>query len=123
MDPNIVIEGMENIIARDLENHKALLERTKTELDSFKLARAHEIKRKRHYSSLIGEGKYSDDSLQTAMSDITVNIQHMTDKVTVFEQKLDHHKLIVDTLTLQLKEQMMGLAYLNDYRREHGPAN
>ena len=46
----VVIAGIEDIIKRDLENHKALLDRTKVEELSFREARSHEIKKKKNYN-------------------------------------------------------------------------
>lgn len=111
---------MEQIIKRDLLKHKELLGQTKGELDAFKMARAHEIKKKRYYSSLIGGEKYNDDSLRAAMKDIAINIRHLSDKADLAKQKMDHHSLIIDTLTKNLEAQNEGLAFLARYRKEHG---
>jgi hypothetical protein len=124
MDPNqpfVVVEGMEEIIQRDLEKHKVLLERTEQELRSYRLARSHEIKKKRHYLSLIGDGKFDDEALQNAIdTQINVNIRHLTDKCKTAEEKIEHHKMIVDHLTKQLEQQMQGLKYLAAARRANG---
>lgn len=118
-DPEIVVEGLEEIIKRDLLKHKSHVETTKIEIDTFRAARAHEIKRKKHYSKLIGGGKYNDEALRKAAGDIAVNIRHMSDRVDLAEQKLAHHTEIVDTLTLQLADQDAGLAVLAEYRRKN----
>jgi hypothetical protein len=104
-DPFIVIEGIEEITKRDLAKHRALIEQTQAEMDSFRAARAHEIRRKKHYRKQIGGGKFDDDALRRAMKDIAVNIRHMSDKCQAAEEKLKHHKLIVDTLSAQLEVQ------------------
>ena len=110
--PRIVIQGMEHIIERDLAKHKSLLEQRNRELMAFREARSHEIKRKKHYKTLIGQGKYNDTALERSMSDIAVNIRHLSDKVTTTERSIAHHALIVDTLTAQLAEQNDALRYL-----------
>ena len=115
---NLVVEGIEDIIKRDLVNHKSLLERTKLELLSFRQARSHEIKKKKHYVSLIGDGKYDDDSLRKSIKDMNVNIRHMSDKADLAEKKIQHHTLIVDTLTENLKKQNEGLKRLAENRKK-----
>jgi len=104
-DPFIVIEGIEEITKRDLVKHKALIEQTTAELNAYREARAHEVRKKKHYRKLIGGGKFDDDALRRSMQDIAVNIRHMSDKCKAAEEKLKHHQLIVDTLTAQLEEQ------------------
>lgn len=124
MDPNqpfVIVEGMEDIIERDLAEHKALLERTQTELLAYRQARSHEIKKKRHYLSLVGKGKYDDEALQSAVdTQININIRHLSDKCKLAEKKIEHHKLIVDTLNEQLKSQREGLKALAEARRANG---
>ena len=115
----VVIAGIEDIIKRDLENHKALLDRTKVEELSFREARSHEIKKKKNYKGLIGGGKYNDDSLRASMKDIATNIRHMSDKVTLSQEKIKHHQEIVDTLTEQLADQEYLLAQAELYYQEH----
>ena len=110
MEANIVIKGIEVVIKRDLEKHKTLLERSAIEMLSFKEAVSHEIKKKKHYKSLLGEGKYNDDSLVKSMDMIAINIRHLSDKVKLSQDSIDHHRLIVDTLTKQLEAQNESLA-------------
>jgi hypothetical protein len=118
MDPNqpfVVVEGMEDIIKRDLAKHQALLERTRMELLAFRASRSHEIKKKKHYLSLIGQGKFDDEALRKAIdTQINVNIRHLSDKCKMAEEKVEHHKLIVDTLTEQLEAQYTSLKRLRE---------
>lgn len=123
MDPNqpfIVVEGMEDIIERDLEKYKSLLDRTRMELLGFRGARAHEIKKKRHYLSLIGGGKFDDEALQNAIdTQINTNIQHFSDKCKMAQDRIELYTRIVDELTEQHKMQMMGVRALAAYRRNN----
>ena len=121
--PEIVFEGFEEITKRDLEKHKALLARSKIELLAYREARSYEIKKKKHYISLIGGSKYNDDALRTSIDSIAVNIQHFSDKVKLTEEAIAHHTLIVDTLTKQLEEQYKGLEALAKYRKDHPNAS
>jgi hypothetical protein len=114
--PFIVIEGMENVIEKDLGKHKAILEQTKVELSVFRQGVSHEVKKKKYYKSLIGGGKYNDESLKTAIGQININIRHMSDKVKLAQEKVEHETLIVDTLTKQLEDQMDGVRKLAEYR-------
>jgi len=108
-EPSFFVEGMDVILKRDLSNHKSLLERTKTELIAYRTARSHEIKKKKHYTGLVGQGKYNDEALQSAMHDISLNIRHMSDKAVAAEEKIKHHELIIETLTRQLDDYNDGL--------------
>ena len=103
IEPEVFIEGVDVIIRLDLGKHKELLAQTQTELLAFREAAAHEIKRKKHYYRLIGGGKYDDDALRSSVKDIRINIQHLTNKAKLAEDKIEHYTLIVDTLTEQLK--------------------
>jgi hypothetical protein len=118
-NPDIVIVGLEEIIKRDLEKHKTLLARSKIEMDSYKTAVSHEIKKKKHYKSLIGGEKYNDDSLRESMDMIAINIRHLSDKVKLSQEAIDHHTLIVDTLSKQLEDQYEGLKRLKKFREDN----
>jgi len=118
-EPLVVIDGILQVIEMDLEKHTALLARTKDELLSFRQARSHEIKKKKHYNKQVGGGKYNDASLKVAMGDIATNIRHMSDKCTLAEEKIKHHQLIVDTLTEQVKDQNYLLGQAELYYQEH----
>lgn len=121
--PFIVLEGIEEITKRDLAKHQELIVQTQAELSSYRMARSHEVKKKRHYRSLIGGGKYSDVALQQAIQGININIRHMSDKVKAAEEKLKHHQLIVETLSAQLKEQEQLLRMVRQTREIHGSGN
>jgi hypothetical protein len=103
-DPEIFIEGIDVVIKLDLGKHKEILARTQTEKVSFQEARDHESARKRHYYRQIGQGKYDDDALLRSVKDIRINIRHLSDKVKLSDDKIEHETLIVDTLTAQLKD-------------------
>ena len=118
MAVNIVIKGMEVIIKRDLEKHKALLERSNMDMLSFKGAVSHEIKKRKHYKSLLGGGKYDDEALRKSMDMIAINIRHLSDKVKISQDSIDHNRLIVDTLTKQLEDQYEGLRVLAKYHKD-----
>jgi hypothetical protein len=122
-EPQIVVEGIEDVIKRDLQKHKGILERTKIELIAYRSARSHEVQKKKHYKSLIGGGKFNDTALKKSMGDISINIRHFSDKIKLTEDAITHHSLIVDTLTKQLEDQNKGLEALAKYRREHPDGN
>jgi hypothetical protein len=113
LEPEIFIEGIDVVIKLDLGKHKELLAQTQTELMSFREAQDHESARKRHYYRLVGSGKYNDESLLRSVKDIRINIRHLSDKAKLAEDKIKHHKLIVDTLTDQLKDYGKRYASLN----------
>ena len=102
--PKIVIKGIDAVIKRDLEKHKVLLQQSQTSLTSFKEGRTHEVRRKRHYRKQIGNGKYNDESLKKSIKDINVNIRHMSDKVKMAEDQIEHHTRIINHLEKQLKQ-------------------
>ena len=112
-DPEIFLEGIDVVIRLDLGKHKELLAQTQAELLSFREARDHESARKRHYYRLIGGDKYDDDALRRSVEDIRINIRHLSDKAKLAEEKVEHHTLIVDTLTAQLADYDRTYASLN----------
>ena len=113
IEPEVFIEGIDVVIKLDLGKHKELLAQTQVELASFCEARDHESARKRHYYRLIGGGEFNDDALRNSVKDIRINIRHLSDKAKLAEDKIEHHKLIVDTLTAQLKDYDKTYASLN----------
>lgn len=113
IEPEVFIEGIDDVIKLDLGKHKELLAQTRVDIDSFREAVAHESARKRHYHRLIGGGKYNDDALRASVKDIRINIRHLSDKVSQAVKKAEHHTLIVDTLTAQLKDYDRRYASLN----------
>jgi hypothetical protein len=111
--PEIFIEGIDVVIKLDLGKHKELLARSQVDFQSFCEARDHEAARKRHYYRLIGGGKYDDDALKRSVEDIRINVRHLSDKAKLAQDKIEHHTLIVDTLTEQLQDYNRTYASLN----------
>lgn len=103
-EPKIVIKGIDKVIKRDLGKHKELLQQSKLSLLSFREAVSHQIKKKKHYLSLVGGGKFNDDSLKESINMINIDIRAMSDKTKLADEEISHHTLIVDTLTKQLQE-------------------
>ena len=114
--PFVVIEGIDAVIKRDLEKHQGLLERSKMEKLAFVQARSHEVQRKRAWRKHIGGGKFDDKALQQAIAQIAQNIAHLSAKAKLSDDAIDHHTLIVDTLTAQLEEYHIGMARLAQSR-------
>ena len=102
--PQFIIEGMDVIIRRDLDKHKNLLEIANNNLLSYREAVSHQVKKKKHYSKLIGGGEFNDNSLRESIQMINVDIRHLSDKVKLTNDEINHHKEIVDTLTQQLED-------------------
>lgn len=100
----VVIKGIDKVIKRDLAKHKELLDQAKLSSISFREAISHQVKKKKHYLSLVGSGKFNDDSLKESIGMINVDIRAMSDKAKLASDSIDHHSLIVDTLTDQLRE-------------------
>jgi hypothetical protein len=115
-EPVMVVEGMEDIIKKDLGAHKIILERTQQELLAYRNAVSGEIQKKKYYLTLIGGDKFNDNSLRNSINDINVNIKHMSDKVKLSKDKIEHETLIVDTLTEQLANQNHNLEVLAKHR-------
>lgn len=113
MDPNqpyVVIEGLDVILKRDIEEHQGHLERSKLEKQKFVEARSHEIKRKRNWRGHIGGGKFDDEALEVALAQMVQNIAMWSDKVKLSDDAIAHHTHIVDTLSAQLEEHNATLA-------------
>ena len=122
-EPTIVIEGVEEIIKRDLQKHRMLLERAQEELLRYREGRSHLVKRKKHYRNLVGNGQYDDEALQRSMEMIAIDIRQISDRCKVAEDSIQHHTFIVDTLTQQLAKQEKDLDALERYREEYRGAN
>ena len=115
--PVVVVEGMEDVISRDLEKHKAELARTFTEVRAFREAKRHEAKKRRKYAQLAEAGKFDADSMRRSLVDIDVNLKHFSDRIEACEAHIVFEKNIVATLTDQLLVQNKALASLAKYRR------
>lgn len=102
--PHIHIEGLDKVIRLDLEKHKGLLEREKVNLLSYREAVSHQVRKKKHYRSLVGQGEYDDAALEKSIGMINVDIRQLSDKVKLTNEAIEHHTLIVDTLTVQLQD-------------------
>ena len=113
LEPELFVEGIDVVIKLDLGKHKTLLAQTQAELLSFRAARDHESLRKRHYYRLIGTGKYDDEALESSVTGSRINVRHLSDKVKLAKEKIEHHALIVDTLTAQLEDYNRRYATLN----------
>jgi hypothetical protein len=119
-EPVVFIRGIDKVIRKDLEKHKTLLARTKVELHAYREARSHEVKKRKHYSSLIGGEKYDDKALRESMGDIAINIRHMSDKVKLAQKTIEHHTEIVDTLTQQLADYDQALVDFTELKNASG---
>ena len=113
LEPEVFLEGIDVVIKLDLGKHKEVLTRTQAELVSFREAVVNESARKRHYYRLIGKGKYDDHALKKSVEDMRINIRHLSDKAKLADEKVEHHTLIVDTLTSQLEDYNRRYATLN----------
>jgi len=116
-NPLIVIEGIEDVIKKDLDKHRVILERTSLEVLSYRSAVSVEVKKRKHFKSLLGGGKYNDESLEQARVQMGVNIKQLQDKIKLCHDKIEHETLIVDTLTDQLANQYRDLKVLQEYRK------
>lgn len=111
--PEVFIEGIDKVIRLDLGKHKEMLAQAQIEIVAFRESVEHESARKRHYYRQVGKGKYNDEALLNSVKDMRINIRHLSDKVKLSQDKIDHETLIVDTLTAQLKEYDQAYASLN----------
>ena len=121
--PVVIIDGLEKVIKKDLEKHKILLTRSKLDLIAFREAVAYQVKKKRHYKSLVGGGKFNDAALQGSMAMIGIDLRHMSDRVKLAEEAIVHHSLTVDTLTVQLADQNKKLKILVESRGKECAVN
>jgi chromosome segregation ATPase len=115
-DPIVVIEGLENIIERDLLREKSRLGQAQRDLKAFQDGVSHHVQKKRYYKTLIGGEKFNDESLKQSIADINTNIRHMSDKKQLALEKIEWHKKIIKKLESDLAEQRDLLATLKKYR-------
>ena len=101
--PRIIIEGLDVVIKLDLGKHQQLLVQAQLSAQAFREAVSHQVKKKKHYRSLIGGGKFDNKALKASIGMIQIDIRAMSDKVKLATEEIAHHTLIVDTLTEQLE--------------------
>ena len=122
VNPEIVIEGMEDILERDLAKHKGILQQTQLEMQAYSDARSYEVRKKRHYRSLVNAGKYDKEAMEDAIAQIDINLRHMVDKKKLCVEKIAHHEEIISELEKELANQYRGLKHLAEQRKD-GTAN
>ncbi len=111
---DIVIEGLDLIIIRDLDKHKALLERNIIELQAISAARSTEIERKKFYKTQIGERNYNDKAMAIAIGQMSVNITKYSSTIAGLQDAKAFNTNIVDTLTKQLAEYYVNIRKLDN---------
>jgi len=121
-DPQIVIEGIEDVLEMDLAKNKGIVVQAEVELDAFRIAREHEKRKKSHWSTLIGGEKYNDTSLGQAVKQCEINMRHLSDKMKLARERIAHHSEIVQRLEAELKNQYKGLKALKE-QRQNGTAS
>lgn len=120
--PDVVVEGMEDILERDLFKHRGLRNQAEAELLEYRNGRAYEARKKKHYQGLMSFGKYNAESMELAIGGIDINIRHMEDKAKLAKEKIEHHQEIIAALEKDLASQYRGLKCLKE-QRENGLAN
>ena len=116
-------EGIDIIIKRDLDKHKSLLEKNIIDILAMQNAIAAEIARKNYYGEQKGNRKYKDDAMDTAITQMTKNINGYSVRIKIVEEERVLNTRIVDTLTLQLQEYYEGLKQLSNIRKLELDAN
>jgi hypothetical protein len=107
---DILIEGIDVIIKRDLDKHKSLLEKNNMDIQAFETARTGEIGRKRYYNNQKGKRNYDDDAMDKAIEQMAINIAHLSDRIKITKELRKQNTQIVDTLTPQLAQYYKDLA-------------
>ena len=121
-DPQVVVEGMEDVLEMDLKKNEGILAQTQTELSEYQSARIHEKNRKKHYEGLIGGGKFNDGALKRGIDQSVINIKHFSDKIKLSNDKIVLHTDIVKQLKDAFRNQYAGLKVLEEHKR-NGSAN
>lgn len=116
-DPKVVIEGIEEVLEKDLKKHRKAVEQANLDFAAYREARSHEKRKKAHYSTLVGGEKFNDSALGKGMEQCDINIRHMSDKMKLSRKKIDHHTEIVVRLEKELKDQYESLKELKEHRK------
>lgn len=98
------IEGIDVIIRRDLDKHKALLDMNNINILTFTTSRDNEINRKRFYGDQKGKRRYQDEAMDIAIKQMNTNIGKFERDIKFTKEQKEMNTRIVDTLTEQLKE-------------------
>jgi len=115
---DIFVEGIDIIIRRDLDKHKALLEKNILDIQSIHGSRNGEIGRKNFYQEQKGKRKWKNDAMDTAIAQMNNNIARFTHQLLGLEKLKEDNTFIVDTLTQQLIDYNNGLSQLSQMRKE-----
>lgn len=110
------VEGIDVIIKRDLEKHKALLENNILGIQSLQAARSNEIARKRFYGEQKGKRRYRDDEMDKAIGQMNKNIAHLSIRIKLTEDMRAENVVIVDTLTKQLEDYNLKVREIARYK-------
>ena len=113
---DIFVEGIDVIIRRDLDKHKAILEMNVMDIQAFQKSRSSEIERKRFYGEQKGKRRYRDDAMDEAIEQMNKNIGHLSIRIKFAEELRDQNIIIVDTLTKQLEDYNKGIRALTSYK-------
>ena len=113
---DIFVEGIDVIIRRDLDKHKAILEMNVMDIQAFQKSRSSEIERKRFYGEQKGKRRYRDDAMDEAIEQMNKNIGHLSIRIKFAEELRDQNTIIVDTLTKQLEDYNKGIRALASYK-------
>jgi hypothetical protein len=116
------VEGIDVIIRRDLDKHKALLNMNNINIQNFEAARNSEIGRKRFYGEQKGKRNYSDDAMDTAIRQMNTNIGKFERDIKLTKDQRELNTRIVDTLTVQLKAYDVGYKEMVDQLRKENAA-
>ena len=108
--PQVITIGIDKVIAKDLGKHKELLDQSKHRLLTYREAQSHQVQKKRHYAKLIGGDTYDDEALKASITMINTDVRAMADKCKLTLEEIEHHTLIVDTLTEQLANYHKAIA-------------
>ena len=105
---DIFVEGIDVIIRRDLDKHKAILEMNVMDIQAFQKSRSSEIEK--------GKRRYRDDAMDEAIEQMNKNIGHLSIRIKFAEELRDQNTIIVDTLTKQLEDYNKGIRALASYK-------
>ena len=117
------IEGIDVIIRRDLDKHKALLEVNELSIQSLQAARSAEIRRKQFYGEQKGKRRYRDKDMDIAIEQMNKNIGHLSIRIKLTEDLREHNTHIVDTLTEQLENYNIMIRELASRNTKQDNAN
>lgn len=119
----LVIEGMDVIIKRELDRHKMIISTLNKQIEVLKEQVDHLKQKKSAWANMIGQRRFRADSMQKAIKEMEDQITSNTNELGIKRQQLAYSMKQVTMYDEQMNEYYRGLADLAQARKEEMNGN